>query len=114
MLNIMSGLVAPSQGSVKFDSVDMTAASPKQRNISAGVSVPGDLRQRAVAEKPRISALRNRKGSANRSTSVTNRGNAGHEWPAEQHASVWRPTPNQKISSHLVRPDVSDCCLTSR
>ncbi|MEK7737101.1 MAG: ATP-binding cassette domain-containing protein, partial [Pseudomonadota bacterium] len=34
MLNIMSGLLAPSQGSVKFDGDDMAQRSPQQRNIA--------------------------------------------------------------------------------
>ena len=34
LLNIISGLVAPSQGSVRFDGVDMTPATPQQRNIT--------------------------------------------------------------------------------
>ncbi|MCY7369306.1 MAG: ABC transporter ATP-binding protein [Polaromonas sp.] len=40
LLNIVSGLVAPSQGSVKFDGVDMTAASPQQRNIAQVFQFP--------------------------------------------------------------------------
>ena len=34
MLNIMSGLLVPSHGTVQFDGQDMTRATPQQRNIA--------------------------------------------------------------------------------
>src|SRR3954469_25656519 len=34
LLNIVSGLVKPSQGSVKFDGADVTAFTPQARNIA--------------------------------------------------------------------------------
>jgi len=34
LLNIMSGLVTPSHGGVKFDGQDVTQRSPQQRNIA--------------------------------------------------------------------------------
>ncbi len=40
MLNIMSGLVTPSQGSVRFDGKDMTHASPQERNIAQVFQFP--------------------------------------------------------------------------
>lgn len=40
MLNIMSGLVAPSQGSVCFDGKDVTRATPQERNIAQVFQFP--------------------------------------------------------------------------
>jgi glycerol transport system ATP-binding protein len=40
MLNIISGLVQPSQGSVQFDGRDVTALSPQQRNIAQVFQFP--------------------------------------------------------------------------
>ena len=40
MLNIMSGLLRPSQGSVRFDGRDVTALSPQQRNIAQVFQFP--------------------------------------------------------------------------
>jgi len=34
MLNIMSGLLVPSSGTVRFDGRDVTHASPQERNIA--------------------------------------------------------------------------------
>jgi glycerol transport system ATP-binding protein len=40
MLNIMSGLLVPSQGNVKFDGKDVTYASPQERNIAQVFQFP--------------------------------------------------------------------------
>ena len=40
LLNIVSGLVTPSQGSVAFDGVDMTGATPQARNIAQVFQFP--------------------------------------------------------------------------
>jgi glycerol transport system ATP-binding protein len=40
MLNIMSGLLVPSQGSVRFDGKDVTRTSPQQRNIAQVFQFP--------------------------------------------------------------------------
>ncbi|RZI93490.1 MAG: ABC transporter ATP-binding protein, partial [Variovorax sp.] len=40
MLNIISGLLTPSHGTVKFDGRDMTAASPQERNIAQVFQFP--------------------------------------------------------------------------
>ena len=40
LLNICSGLVTPSQGSVSFDGVDVTRQSPQQRNIAQVFQFP--------------------------------------------------------------------------
>ena len=60
LLNIVSGLIAPSQGSVKFDGVDMTAASPQQRNIAQVFQFPVIYDTMTVAENLSF-PLRNRK-----------------------------------------------------
>jgi glycerol transport system ATP-binding protein len=40
LLNIVSGLVRPSQGSVKYDGVDVTGRTPQQRNIAQVFQFP--------------------------------------------------------------------------
>ena len=60
LLNIISGLVAPSQGSVKFDGVDMTRATPQQRNIAQVFQFPVIYDTMTVAENLAF-PLRNRK-----------------------------------------------------
>ncbi len=40
LLNIMSGLVTPSRGTVRFDGKDMTQATPQQRNIAQVFQFP--------------------------------------------------------------------------
>ena len=60
MLNIISGLVAPSQGSVKFDGQDVTHASPQERNIAQVFQFPVIYDTMTVAENLAF-PLRNRK-----------------------------------------------------
>jgi len=50
MLNIMSGLVVPSQGSVKFDERDVTRSSPQERNIAQVFQFPVIYDTMTVAE----------------------------------------------------------------
>jgi glycerol transport system ATP-binding protein len=50
MLNIISGLVVPSQGSVKFDGKDVTRLSPQQRNIAQVFQFPVIYDTMTVAE----------------------------------------------------------------
>ena len=60
LLNIISGLVAPSQGGVKFDGVDMTRATPQQRNIAQVFQFPVIYDTMTVAQNLAF-PLRNRK-----------------------------------------------------
>ena len=60
LLNIVSGLLAPSQGSVKFDGVDVKLASPQQRNIAQVFQFPVIYDTMTVAENLAF-PLRNRK-----------------------------------------------------
>ena len=60
MLNIMSGLVAPSSGSVRFDGQDVTRATPQQRNIAQVFQFPVIYDTMTVAENLAF-PLRNRK-----------------------------------------------------
>ena len=60
MLNIMSGLLVPSQGSVKFDGKDVTNASPQARNIAQVFQFPVIYDTMTVAENLAF-PLRNRK-----------------------------------------------------
>ena len=60
LLNIMSGLVAPSQGTVLFDGRDVTAATPQQRNIAQVFQFPVIYDTMTVAENLAF-PLRNRK-----------------------------------------------------
>jgi glycerol transport system ATP-binding protein len=60
LLNIMSGLVTPSQGTVLFDGQDVTKASPQQRNIAQVFQFPVIYDTMTVAENLAF-PLRNRK-----------------------------------------------------
>lgn len=59
LLNIVSGLVTPSQGSVKFDGVTMNARTPQQRNIAQVFQFPVIYDTMTVAENLAF-PLRNR------------------------------------------------------
>jgi len=59
LLNIVSGLVTPSQGSVKFDGRDVTRLSPQQRNIAQVFQFPVIYDTMTVAENLAF-PLRNR------------------------------------------------------
>ncbi len=59
LLNIVSGLVKPSQGSVRFDGVDVTAQTPQQRNIAQVFQFPVIYDTMTVAENLAF-PLRNR------------------------------------------------------
>ena len=50
MLNIISGLVTPSQGSVQFDARDVTTQTPQQRNIAQVFQFPVIYDTMTVAE----------------------------------------------------------------
>jgi glycerol transport system ATP-binding protein len=50
LLNIVSGLVMPSQGTVKFDGVDVTGKTPQQRNIAQVFQFPVIYDTMTVAE----------------------------------------------------------------
>ena len=60
MLNIMSGLLVPSQGGVLFDGRDVTRASPQERNIAQVFQFPVIYDTMTVAENLAF-PLRNRK-----------------------------------------------------
>ncbi len=60
MLNIMSGLLVPSQGKVLFDGKDVTRHSPQQRNIAQVFQFPVIYDTMTVAENLAF-PLRNRK-----------------------------------------------------
>jgi len=60
MLNIMSGLLAPSHGSVLFDGRDVTRASPQERNIAQVFQFPVIYDTMTVAQNLAF-PLRNRK-----------------------------------------------------
>ena len=59
LLNIVSGLVKPSQGGVKFDGVDVTGRTPQQRNIAQVFQFPVIYDTMTVAENLAF-PLRNR------------------------------------------------------
>ncbi len=63
LLNIVSGLVKPSQGGVKFDGVEVTGRTPQQRNIAQVFQFPVIYDTMTVAENLAF-PLRNRGASA--------------------------------------------------
>ena len=60
MLNIMSGLVTPSHGNVKYDGRDVTTLLPQERNIAQVFQFPVIYDTMTVAENLAF-PLRNRK-----------------------------------------------------
>jgi len=60
MLNIMSGLLVPSHGTVKFDGKDVTRATPQERNIAQVFQFPVIYDTMTVAENLAF-PLKNRK-----------------------------------------------------
>jgi glycerol transport system ATP-binding protein len=67
LLNIVSGLIRPSQGSVKFDGADVTDRTPKRRNIAQVFQFPVIYDTMTVAENLAF-PLRNRGMAAARLT----------------------------------------------
>ena len=110
LLNIVSGLVAPSQGGVKFDDVDMTAASPQQRNIAQVFQFPVIYDTMTVAENLAF-PLRNRKVSEDQIKKRVGEIAEMLDLSAQlnQRASGLAADAKQKISlgRGLVRADVS-------
>lgn len=110
MLNIMSGLLVPSQGKVLFDGRDVTRASPQERNIAQVFQFPVIYDTMTVAENlafplrnrgvPR-EQIRQRVGVIAEMLDLSgqlNRRAAGLSADAKQKISLGRG---------LVRPDVS-------
>ena len=110
MLNIMSGLVTPSQGSVRFDGRDVTTATPQQRNIAQVFQFPVVYDTMTVFDNLAF-PLRNRKMSQ---AQVKQRvGDIADmlelSGQLQQRAAGLAADAKQKISlgRGLVRPDVS-------
>ncbi|MDZ5457128.1 ABC transporter ATP-binding protein [Azohydromonas lata] len=110
MLNIMSGLLIPSQGSVTFDGRDMTRATPQQRNIAQVFQFPVIYDTMTVAENLAF-PLRNRKVPAAqikaRVGQIAEMLEMSHQ--LDLRAANLSADQKQKISlgRGLVRPDVS-------
>jgi glycerol transport system ATP-binding protein len=110
LLNIMSGLVTPSQGSVRFDGKDVTSFTPQQRNIAQVFQFPVIYDTMTVAENLAF-PLRNRKMPPDQ---IKQRVGVIAEMlemsgQLNQRASNLAADAKQKISlgRGLVRPDVS-------
>jgi len=97
LLNIVSGLVTPSQGSVRYDGRDVTG-SVRSSAISPGIPVPVIYDTMTVAENLAF-PLRNRGVAADRIRQrVARSRDAGHERPARQARSRPGGDAKQKIS----------------
>ncbi|MBK6632646.1 MAG: ABC transporter ATP-binding protein [Betaproteobacteria bacterium] len=110
MLNIMSGLLAPSSGTVKFDDIDVTQLSPQQRNIAQVFQFPVIYDTMTVADNLAF-PLRNRKMPEDQ---IKKRVGEVAEMlelsgQLDQRAANLAADAKQKISlgRGLVRPDVS-------
>jgi glycerol transport system ATP-binding protein len=110
MLNIMSGLLVPSHGSVKFDGKDMTRATPQARNIAQVFQFPVIYDTMTVAENLAF-PLKNRKVPENiikqRVGQIAEMLEMSHQ--LNIRAAGLAADQKQKISlgRGLVRPDVS-------
>ena len=110
LLNIISGLVKPSQGSVKFDGVEVTARTPQQRNIAQVFQFPVIYDTMTVAENLAF-PLKNRGVPADRITARVGKIAEMLEMSAQldTRAAGLAADAKQKISlgRGLVREDVS-------
>jgi glycerol transport system ATP-binding protein len=110
MLNIISGLITPSQGSVAFDGVDKTTATPQERNIAQVFQFPVVYDTMTVGENLAF-PLRNRKVSPGqikeRVGQIAEILELNHQ--LDQRAAGLTADAKQKISlgRGLVRADVS-------
>ncbi len=110
MLNIISGLVAPSQGTVSFDGKDVTRLSPQARNIAQVFQFPVIYDTMTVAQNLAF-PLRNRGVNADRIKQRVGRIAEMLEMSGQldQRAAGLAADAKQKISlgRGLVREDVS-------
>jgi len=110
LLNIVSGLVKPSQGRVRFDGVDVTARTPQQRNIAQVFQFPVIYDTMTVAENLAF-PLRNRGVPADRIAKRVGQVADMLELSGQLHqrAAGLAADAKQKISlgRGLVREDVS-------
>ena len=110
MLNIMSGLLVPSQGGVRFDGKDVTADTPQQRNIAQVFQFPVIYDTMTVAENLGF-PLKNRKVAPDQIKKRVGEIAEMLEMSGQlnQRASGLSADEKQKISlgRGLVRPDVS-------
>ncbi|MGV3499616.1 MAG: ABC transporter ATP-binding protein [Hydrogenophaga sp.] len=110
MLNLISGLLAPSQGTVKFDGRDVTRQSPQQRNIAQVFQFPVIYDTMTVAQNLAF-PLRNRKVPEAEIRQRVGRIAEMLEMSGQldQRAAGLSADQKQKISlgRGLVRPDVS-------
>jgi glycerol transport system ATP-binding protein len=110
MLNVMSGLLMPSQGTVLFDGRDMTQDSPQARNIAQVFQFPVIYDTMTVAENLAF-PLRNRQWAADKIKERVGQIAEMLEMSGQlnQRAAGLSADAKQKISlgRGLVRPDVS-------
>ena len=110
LLNIVSGLVTPSQGSVSFDGRDVTQQSPQQRNIAQVFQFPVIYDTMTVAENLAF-PLRNRGVAADKIAQRVGKIAEMLELSGQldQRAAGLAADAKQKISlgRGLVREDVS-------
>jgi glycerol transport system ATP-binding protein len=110
MLNIMSGLLVPSHGTVRFDGQDMTRATPQQRNIAQVFQFPVIYDTMTVAQNLAF-PLKNRQVPAEqikaRVGQIAEMLEMSHQ--LDLRAAGLSADQKQKISlgRGLVRPDVS-------
>jgi glycerol transport system ATP-binding protein len=110
MLNIISGLVTPSHGSIRFDGVDRTRATPQERNIAQVFQFPVIYDTMTVGENLAF-PLRNRKEPEDRIRERVGRiaEMLDLSGQLDQRAANLAADAKQKISlgRGLVRADVS-------
>lgn len=110
LLNIMSGLVTPSKGQVRFDAKDVTHATPQERNIAQVFQFPVIYDTMTVAENLAF-PLRNRKMPQDQISKRVGKIAEMLDLSGQlnQRASGLAADAKQKISlgRGLVRPDVS-------
>jgi glycerol transport system ATP-binding protein len=110
LLNVMSGLLVPSKGTVKFDGQDVTRSTPQQRNIAQVFQFPVIYDTMTVAQNLAF-PLQNRKMPAaqikQRVGEIAEMLEMSHQ--LDHRAAGMSADQKQKISlgRGLVRPDVA-------
>src|SRR3979409_2042212 len=64
LLNLISGIVTPSRGKIRFDGLDITPLSTQKRNIAQVFQFPVMLRPQEGRPKSGISAKKSRRAEA--------------------------------------------------
>ena len=118
LLNIISGLIVPSEGRVLFDDRDVTHAGADRAQHRPGVPVPGHLRHHDGLRQPRLPAAQPRRPARpGRRPRPHHRGHAradGHARPPRRRAHRRRQAEDLAWAAAWCARTSTSSCSTSR